>query len=97
MIKLTISQANVQDIDDVTPLFDAYRQFYEQQSNVRLAHGCLTERLTNDNCIVFLARGAEGTALAFTLLYPTFCSVAAQKAWILYDSFVRAQMLLPTP
>lgn len=37
MIKLTISQATTEDVDDITPLFDAYRQFYDQPSNIRLA------------------------------------------------------------
>ncbi len=88
MIKLTISQASAKDVDDIASLFDAYRQFYEQPSDIRLAHSYLSERLANEDCVVFVARGADGSALGFTQLYRTFCSVEAQKAWILYDLFV---------
>ncbi|MBO6504343.1 MAG: GNAT family N-acetyltransferase [Kordiimonadaceae bacterium] len=88
MIKLTIAQASAEDVDDLAPLFDAYRQFYEQASNVRLAHTYLSERLANDESVLFIARGADGTAVGFTQLYPSFCSVEAQKAWVLYDLYV---------
>lgn len=90
MIKLTISQASVDDVDDIAPLFDAYRQFYEQSSNVRLAHNYLSARLANKDCVIFIARHHDGTAVGFTQLYPTFCSVEAREAWILYDLFVSA-------
>jgi ribosomal protein S18 acetylase RimI-like enzyme len=38
--------------------------------------------------VVFLARGEDGSALGFTQLYPTFCSVQTAGIWVLYDLFV---------
>lgn len=92
MIQMTISQAKSHDLDDVAELFDAYRQFYEQSSNVRLAKEYLSERIANEDCVIFLARDGSGSAIGFTQMYPTFCSVEASKAWILYDLFVASNM-----
>ena len=89
---MKIQQVKLSEVVEIAPLFDAYRQFYEQPSDVLLAESYLKKRVENDNCIIFAARADTGNLIGFTLLYPTFCSLAAQPAWILYDLFVDAQM-----
>jgi GNAT superfamily N-acetyltransferase len=80
--------ANLADLDVVAPLFDAYRQFYEQVPDLGGAWRFLNERLINDESVVLLAEDAAGQALGFCQLYPSFCSVEAAPIYTLYDLFV---------
>lgn len=88
---IAIRRAVLEDVDRIVPLFDAYRQFYGQPADGALARGFLTDRLTREESVVFLAETA-GTAApeacGFTQLYPLFSSVACRPTWILYDLFV---------
>jgi GNAT superfamily N-acetyltransferase len=87
---MLIKRAGVADLDAVAPLFDAYRQFYGQQSDVPAARAFLDERLRREESVVFLAALDDGSeALGFTQLYPSFSSVSVRRLWILNDLFVR--------
>lgn len=83
-----IRQASLADVPALAPLFDAYRQFYEQAPDRATATRFLTERLTRGESIVLLAEDAQGQALGFCQCYPSFCSVEAAPIWVLYDLFV---------
>jgi len=83
-----IRLAGLDDLDVLGPLFDAYRQFYEQPSDLTLARTFLEQRLRRAESVVLLAEDAAGRALGFCQLYPTFCSVEAQPIFSLYDLFV---------
>jgi ribosomal protein S18 acetylase RimI-like enzyme len=87
---LTIRLANISDIDQLTKLFDAYRQFYEQLSDIALAITFITERLNKQDSVIFVAENNEGNLIGFCQIYPSFCSVAAAKIGVLYDLFVDA-------
>ena len=84
----TIGLATAADAGRVAPLFDAYRQFYGLPSNVQLCRHYLAERLSRDESVVLLAADADGTALGFVQMYPTFASLAAARTYVLYDLFV---------
>ena len=84
----TIVQATVADAQTVAPLFNAYRVFYEQESDLPLAEAFLTARLTQEQSVIFFAQNNNGDVLGFTQLYPTFSSISAQNSWILNDLFV---------
>ncbi|MFJ7736164.1 GNAT family N-acetyltransferase [Lysinibacillus sp. NPDC097287] len=77
-------------IIDATTLFNAYRQFYGQQTNLKEAERFLTDRLTKKESIVFLAYH-ETVPVGFVQLYPMFSSVAMKKAFILNDLYVVEQ------
>lgn len=83
-----IRLAGLADLDVLAPLFDAYRQFYEQPSDLTLARAFLEQRLRRAESVVLLAEDAAGQGLGFCQLYPTFCSVEAQPIFSLYDLFV---------
>lgn len=84
-----IKQATVKDLDVITPLFDAYRVFYRQQSNLEAAKQFLTDRFTNNDWIINIAfRNNE--AVGFTQLYPLFSSVSMQAMMLLNDLYVDA-------
>jgi ribosomal protein S18 acetylase RimI-like enzyme len=72
----------------VAPLFDAYRQFYGLAPDLALSRRFIAERLERDESIVLLAQSAEGAALGFVQMYPTFASLRAARVFVLYDLFV---------
>ena len=86
-----IRQAGPADVPATAPLFNAYRQFYEQPSDLALATAFLTERLQKSESVVLLACSAQQQVLGFCQLYPTFCSVEAKPIYSLYDLFVQPE------
>jgi ribosomal protein S18 acetylase RimI-like enzyme len=84
----TTGLATAADADRVAPLFDAYRQFYGLASDLRLCRQYLAERLGRDESVVLLAADADGPALGFVQMYPTYSSLRAARMFVLYDLFV---------
>jgi ribosomal protein S18 acetylase RimI-like enzyme len=80
-------QANLEHLDDLVPLFDAYRVFYKQPSDLEAAREYLQARLERNECALFLAYD-QTTAVGFTLLYNTFTSVILKPLVILNDLYV---------
>ena len=87
-MEASVRQAATDDLEQIAPLFDGYRQFYGQPSDPALARDFLNQRLSRQESIIFLASSAAGTALGFTQLYPSFSSVLARRSYILNDLFV---------
>ncbi|MET0339869.1 MAG: GNAT family N-acetyltransferase [Polyangiales bacterium] len=88
-MSLTVLRATLEHVDLLTPLFDGYRQFYRQPSDLARARAFLTERLERDESVVFLALDHDDdVACGFTQLYPSFSSVRTQRTWVLNDLFV---------
>ena len=74
-------------MEQIAPLFDAYRVFYGQQSDLGAARTFLKDRFLKDESVIFLA--FEKTApVGFTQLYRTFSSVSLQPSFILNDLYV---------
>ena len=88
---MLIRRATAHDLDELAPLFDAYRQFYRKPADLALARSFLEERLTRNESVIFLALVDEtpgAATIGFTQLYHTFCSTAAAPILVLYDLFV---------
>ena len=86
---ISISRAGPADLDALAALFDGYRQFYGQASDVALARQWLRERLRFGESTVLVAK-REGATVGFAQLYPMFSSVRTAKTWILNDLYVDA-------
>jgi ribosomal protein S18 acetylase RimI-like enzyme len=84
----SVRKATARDLGQLAPLFDAYRQFYGQPSDLLLANEFLGERLSRGESLVLLAEGPDGNAVGFVQLYPTFTSVRTARVYILNDLFV---------
>ena len=82
-----IRRAVPADLDALAPLFDAYRRFYEQPGDVALASEYLHARMERGESTILVAE-ADGELLGFCQLYPSWCSVAAARIFVLYDLFV---------
>jgi ribosomal protein S18 acetylase RimI-like enzyme len=91
MPPLHIRRATVADAKHIAPLFDAYRQFYEQAPDLALATAFIGERLKKNESAILLANSANGEPAGFCQLYPSFCSVEALPIYTLYDLFVRPE------
>lgn len=87
-MNIHVRQATAHDLDTVAPLFDAYRQFYEQRSDLERSREFLRERFEHHESVILLAFDAAGTALGFTQLYPLFSSVRCVCTYLLNDLFV---------
>ena len=84
---LDIKKVIKDDASSVAFLFDAYRVFYNQKSDLPAAFDFLQQRLANNESAVFLAV-MGGEPVGFVQLYPVFSSVQMKKSWILNDLFV---------
>lgn len=84
---MIIERLAVEDVDAVADLFDAYRKFYHQPSDIPAAKQFLKARLLKEDSILFVAK-MDHQCVGFTQLYPTFSSVAMKRAFILNDLYV---------
>lgn len=84
-----IAKAELEHITDIAPLFDKYRIFYGQESDLKSAERFLTERLNKNESVIFIAQHqASKEILGFIQLFPSFSSVSLASIWILNDLFV---------
>ena len=88
MTAIATRRATICDLDAVAPLFDAYRQFYQQAPDLPCARRFMRERIERNESVVFVAETNAGKIVGFCQLYPTFCSVRAAHSYVLYDLFV---------
>ena len=86
-----LSRATLDDLPMLAPLFDAYRVFYRQPSDLAAAHAFLRARIEWNESVIFLAKDDKGSALGFTQLYPCFSSISVGRVWILNDLYVEAR------
>lgn len=92
MNNICIEQASIRDLDDLAVIFDQYRVFYKQESNVEEAKQFLFDRLEHQQSVVFKAYDSSSRRIVgFTQLYPSFSSISMKRSWILNDLFVQEE------
>ena len=84
----TVRRGTLNDLDQLVPLFDGYRQFYGEVSDLSVARQFLAERISRGESVVLIAEDPDGAAIGFAQLFPNFCSVRAAPIYILNDLFV---------
>jgi len=84
---MNIREAQIKDLDQLAILFDKYRQFYKQASDVMGAEAFIRERLTQKDYVILLACN-ENEVAGFIQLYPSFSSVAMRRIYVLNDLYV---------
>lgn len=86
-----VIQATSEHLEALAALFDGYRQFYGEPSDLDGARAFLSERIARGESVLFLAlldlNGQEIPA-GLAQLYPSFSSTSMQRLWILNDLFV---------
>jgi GNAT superfamily N-acetyltransferase len=84
---IAIHQATLHDVDRLAPLFDGYRQFYDQASDIAAARAFLLERFSHSESVIFIA-SRDSAAIGFAQLYPSFSSISMTRIYVLSDLFV---------
>ncbi len=86
---MRIVQASVDRLDDVTPLFIKYREFYGQLPRPEASRRFLHDRLVNEQAIILLAEEDEtGKVLGFCQLIPSFSALTLNPSWVLKGIYV---------
>ncbi len=87
--------AHSEHLEEVSALFDRYRMFYQQPSDLDNARLFIRDRLQKGDSKIFLAinlpaarQSQREQVTGFTQLYPSFSSVSMKPIWILNDLFV---------
>lgn len=83
-----IRLAQDSDLEGLASLFDAYRSFYRQPSQLAAAKAFLRERFALQDSVLLLAVSAQGPAIGFSQLFGSFSSVAMRRIFILNDLYV---------
>jgi len=92
MTKFSTRQATIADLDSLAELFDLYRIFYGQESDIDGARQFLFQRFEHRESVIFLVQDLEKNQyVGFTQLYPSFSSVSMQRSWILNDLYLRPE------
>ena len=87
---MKIIQANIENIEQLFPLFEEYRTFYKQSANTEAARDFLINRFKKMDSVIFISFDENKNAQGFTQLYPSFSSVSMQPTFILNDLFVHS-------
>jgi ribosomal protein S18 acetylase RimI-like enzyme len=88
---MKIFRATIGQLDVLAGLFDQYRCFYEQASDLEACRKFIGDRLRNNESVIFAAQADNGDIVGFTQLYRSFCSVEMKELIYLYDLFVAPQ------
>jgi len=83
----TIRKAEEQDVNELSTLFNLYRVYYKQNSDIITAKEFLTERIQKKESIIFIAL-SENKIVGFTQIYPLFSSLSMKNTWQLNDLYI---------
>jgi GNAT superfamily N-acetyltransferase len=83
-----IRKAKIDDLKQVSELFDQYRVFYKKKSDVEGAEVFLHERMHNSESEILIDETDEKIITGFVQLYPIFSSTRMKKLWLLNDLYV---------
>lgn len=86
--QITIRTATLKDLSGLAQLFNQYRIFYKQESDIAAAWQFLSDRITGNEAVIFVAEEGEGGLVGYTQLFPLFSSVRLKRMWLLNDLFV---------
>ena len=84
---MQIRRAHLEDLSQLSTLFNLYRIFYRKDADPEGAKKFLRERMVKKESVIFVAE-ENGNLLGFTQLYPQFSSTRMKKTWLLNDLFV---------
>ncbi|MDR6919194.1 GNAT family N-acetyltransferase [Chryseobacterium sp. 2987] len=80
-------KATLEDLEQLSALFDQYRIFYHKESDIPAAENFLKERIQNEDSEIFVVVD-NGILTGFVQLYPIFSSTRMQRYWLLNDLYV---------
>ena len=84
---MEVSLADSVRVREIAELFNEYRIFYRQPSDIEGAVAFLKARFEKKDSVIYTANDDSRLA-GFVQLYPSFSSVSMRPIWILNDLFV---------
>jgi len=84
---MKVTLADSKRVREIAGLFNDYRIFYHQESDIEGAVNFLQARFENNDSVIYTASDDSHLA-GFVQLYPSFSSVSMKRIWILNDLFV---------
>ena len=88
---MKLFQATEADIDGVSNLFNEYRVFYNQPSDLEGAKRFIRDRMDYGDSVIFVAVTDE-VYVGFIQLYPSLSSISMRRTWVLNDLYVVEDM-----
>ncbi|MEN5231765.1 GNAT family N-acetyltransferase [Sphingobacterium faecium] len=86
-MEFLIKQATLADLNESATLFNLYRIFYRQESDLEKGKDFLRERFINNESTIFLVL-VDNQAVGFVQLYKLFHYTKLAKQWLLSDLYV---------
>ncbi|MGP9797189.1 GNAT family N-acetyltransferase [Halomonas sp. 86] len=83
-----VRAAVLDDLDALSVLLDDYRQFYQQQSDLKGARYFLNQRFGLGDSFILVSEEAQGTISGFVQLFPGLSTVGMNARWTLNDLYV---------
>ncbi|MFT6809387.1 MAG: GNAT superfamily N-acetyltransferase [Saprospiraceae bacterium] len=87
-MQMSIELVTLSNLNIVTPLFDAYRVFYNQESNIPACHKFLKVLIEGRKNHMWMVINAQQHPMGFVNLYPSYTSVGMAPVFILNDLYV---------
>ncbi len=84
---MIVKRATVEDLHQLSILFDEYRQFYGASSNIDLSYKFLKQRFENQESVIFI-HAKDEVITGFVVLYQGFYSISCSSYYILDDVYV---------
>lgn len=85
-----IELATLDNLDNFAELFNNYRIFYKQDSDLEKGKLFLLDRIKQKETVTFIAQ-KDGKHVGFAQLYPLYHYKSLKKQWLLSDLFVDPQ------
>ncbi|MGP8291392.1 GNAT family N-acetyltransferase [Vreelandella zhanjiangensis] len=83
-----VRAAVLDDLDALSVLLDDYRQFYQQQSDLKGARYFLNQRFGLGDSFILVSEDASGKISGFVQLFPGLSTVGMNARWTLNDLYV---------
>ncbi len=88
---MTIRKATVNDVKLLGDLFDSYRVFYKKEPDPAGAQQFVSERITQNESVIYVAEHDDHLLVGFVQLYPLFSSTRMKRLWLLNDLYVQPE------
>ncbi len=88
---MKIRTPKINDLDQLSKLFDDYRVFYRKDSDLNSAKKFLADRIKEGDSKIYICENNKNELVGFIQLYPLFSSTRIKKLWLLNDLFVKTE------
>lgn len=83
-----VRAAVLDDLEELSLLLDNYRQFYQQQSDLKGARYFLSQRFGLGDSFILVSEDASEKISGFVQLFPGLSTVGMNARWTLNDLYV---------